>query len=426
MENISKLEERLEQSRKQRKILKHELGAGKSCLSCKEKCVGGLNLHFWRKICINCKCPKSNHDLLPEDYDESHIFDVLGVKIPDHKNLYKYIRKNPTTHVPNDDKKEVEWIPIVSEMDDAKRNEKINKYFEELGEKQIPFKNSDASKNRKIQSTMQLPPHDFNPEKCDNLSEIEASKLKHYVDNLKRNYFGQGQVDVVENSSINPFNMTKTNLNAINNNENVAEMFQKLNMGNIELLCRGCGKDITGAFVKAERLGKGSQWHPKCFKCKSCSQLLVDLIYFHYNNEIYCARDLAAIMEIPRCAACDELILVSEFTLADNKNYHLKHFCCGNCDKTLAGFKYVNDEKTNNPVCLSCYDLIYANKCSICTEIIAPNEEGLSFKEIHYHLKCFNCSNKNCNKQLIGSRFCIKADIPFCSASCVNSVKMTN
>ncbi|KAL7045673.1 hypothetical protein ACKWTF_002300 [Chironomus riparius] len=311
-------------------------------------------------------------------------------------------------------------------MDDAKRNEKINKYFEELGEKQIPFKNSDASKNRKIQSTMQLPPHDFNPEKCDNLSEIEASKLKHYVDNLKRNYFGQGQVDVVENSSINPFNMTKTNLNAINNNENVAEMFQKLNMGNIELLCRGCGKDITGAFVKAERLGKGSQWHPKCFKCKSCSQLLVDLIYFHYNNEIYCARDLAAIMEIPRCAACDELILVSEFTLADNKNYHLKHFCCGNCDKTLAGFKYVNDEKTNNPVCLSCYDLIYANKCSICTEIIAPNEEGLSFKEIHYHLKCFNCSNKNCNKQLIGSRFCIKADIPFCSASCVNSVKMTN
>lgn len=72
---ITKLEERLQQ-KKQKTKLKHELGeyhdhefiedrqnvlilgAGRPCLVCEEKCVGGLNLHFWRKICINCKCKK--------------------------------------------------------------------------------------------------------------------------------------------------------------------------------------------------------------------------------------------------------------------------------------------------------------------------------------------------------------------------------
>lgn len=403
-----------------------------------------MNLHFWRKICINCKCPKSKHDL--EDYEEdSYIFDVLGVKIPEHKSLYKYIDKNTApqsstsaasaTNVQHE--KKVEWVPLVSENDDAKRNEKINKYFEELGgERQIPFIKSTAAKLRKEQTAFQLPPHDFNPEKCDNLTEVETHKLNNYIDNIKKNYFGQGQVDVVEQKPYNyatkhdfdrkniiPNPIYTAHLNAINNNPAVNELMQKMSITSPELnLCRGCDLPIDSAYVKAERLGKHAQWHPKCFKCKKCSQLLVDLIYFHFNNEIYCARDLAAMLDIPRCSACDELILVAEFTLADGKNYHIKHFCCDFCDKPLAGHQYVNDEKTNNPICLSCYDLHHANSCLICKGIIAPNEEGVSIKDFHYHLKCFKCSNKTCSKELIGSRFCIKSDIPFCSASCVNSL----
>ncbi|CRK95502.1 CLUMA_CG008971, isoform A [Clunio marinus] len=433
---VSKLELKLEQNRKQKKKLKHELGAGRPCLICKEKCVGGLNLHFWRKICINCKCRKENHDLRPEDYDEQlEVFEILGVKIPDHKNLFKYSTKNqkiPTTQ-------QVDWVPpVLSTNDDnaSKRVEKVTQqYFEDLGEEAIPFKDSEAAIKRKELASMQIPPHDFAPEKCDNLSEFEAQQLKKYVDNVKKNYFGQGQVDIAEPKAVskNPFKAQGNfvppyraghDLNAINNN--LANNMQNLTIDDTQLItlpCRACVEPITSAYVKAERLGKDAQWHPKCFKCKKCSQLLVDLIYFHFDNEIYCGRDLAELMKIPRCAACDELILVPEYTFADERNYHIKHFCCFHCDVQLAGQQYVSDDTpNNNPVCLKCYDHYYANVCSCCTKIIAPTEQGVSLKDIHFHMNCFNCGY--CQKKLIGGRFCLRDRIPFCSAACVNSANM--
>lgn len=273
------------------------------------------------------------------------------------------------------------------------------------------------------------------------MSEFEKNQLRKYVDSVKSNFLGQGLIDVVQKKtnmptttstimpimkSTNPF--IQNDLNKLNNNNLIVnDMLGNLSLNEDEHLnCRGCNTSITSAYVKAERLGKEAQWHPKCFKCKKCSQLLVDLIYFHYKNEIYCARDLAELMEIPRCTACDELILVQEYTLADNKNFHIKHFCCIFCDLPLAGQQYVNDDKTNNPVCLDCYEKHFANVCTMCQLIIPPSEQGVSFKDFHFHLKCFRCGNSSCSKELIGSRFCMRNkngnNIPFCSSTCVNSV----
>ncbi|MED6233072.1 hypothetical protein ATANTOWER_006549 [Ataeniobius toweri] len=42
--------------------LGHEFGAGAACLKCKDKCEG-FELHFWRKICRNCKCGLAEHDV---------------------------------------------------------------------------------------------------------------------------------------------------------------------------------------------------------------------------------------------------------------------------------------------------------------------------------------------------------------------------
>ncbi|KAF3855258.1 hypothetical protein F7725_023313 [Dissostichus mawsoni] len=42
--------------------LGHEFGAGASCLKCKDKCEG-FELHFWRKICRNCKCGLTEHNV---------------------------------------------------------------------------------------------------------------------------------------------------------------------------------------------------------------------------------------------------------------------------------------------------------------------------------------------------------------------------
>ena len=58
--------------------------------------------------------------------------------------------------------------------------------------------------------------------------------------------------------------------------------------------------------VLAPKFGDGVAWHPGCFVCYTCQNLLVDLTYCVYEDQIYCERHYAEQLK-PRCAACDEV-----------------------------------------------------------------------------------------------------------------------
>ena len=339
------------------------------------------------------------------------------------------------------------WMPKVTNTNQGINIETV---CDEFGiQPAIP--GSSAAQKRKEQLEFQLPKHDFSAKYCHNLSENEEAQLDQYVQKIKR-CFGQGEVNLTEdnksttlktagakcyqgietdqlpqpNYSTFPGGIkTSSNMDdAVNNNLEMANQFKNLTLQTSEILkCRGCGEEIGAGkmIVRAERLGSTAAWHPKCFSCKLCSQLLVDLIYFHHNNEIYCARDLALMMEIPRCHACDELILTNQFTFAENANYHLRHFACYHCDDELAGKKYIPDEKTNLPLCMVCYDQYFANKCNKCTLKIEPDENAVSYKDSHYHSQCFQCVV--CLKSLIGGRFCVKHNSLLCSSECVSKLQ---
>ena len=47
-------------------------------------------------------------------------------------------------------------------------------------------------------------------------------------------------------------------------------------------------------------------WHPRCFQCSECEELLVDLTYCVHDDKIYCERHYAEMLK-PRCNACDEV-----------------------------------------------------------------------------------------------------------------------
>lgn len=192
----------------------------------------------------------------------------------------------------------------------------------------------------------------------------------------------------------------------------------------LNINCKQCTVEIQlgEVVVKAQRAGKEVAWHPQCFVCHKCNELLADLVYFFHGGHVYCARDLAEILNIPRCKACDELIFTNEYTAAENSTFHIKHFCCYQCDIPLAGQKYIPDEKTNMPMCLKCFNEFHAEKCRRCREVIGPTEQGVSWKNLHWHGACFMCAGRGCGKSLIGSRFCVKDEMTFCSADCVNSV----
>lgn len=72
--------------------------------------------------------------------------------------------------------------------------------------------------------------------------------------------------------------------------------------------CEKCHEDIrVGDVVVTAEKANNASWHPGCFVCSVCNELLVDLVYFYYKNKLYCGRDLATFLGIPRCFACDEV-----------------------------------------------------------------------------------------------------------------------
>lgn len=191
------------------------------------------------------------------------------------------------------------------------------------------------------------------------------------------------------------------------------------------MICKTCQEPIfTGTVaVKAQRAGNEVAWHPKCFTCHKCGDLLADLVYFYHQGNIYCGRDLAEVLNFERCGACDEIIWSKEYTSAEGSSFHIKHFCCFQCDKPLAGKQYTPNE-SNMPLCLDCYDKYYAEKCQNCQRTINPDEEAVSWQKFHWHKPCFNCAGSKCGKSLIGGRFCIKFDLPFCSATCIQDSRL--
>lgn len=50
-------------------MLGHEFGTGAPCMQC-SNCAGGLDLHFWRKMCKACGCRLDQHDVMRQDADD--------------------------------------------------------------------------------------------------------------------------------------------------------------------------------------------------------------------------------------------------------------------------------------------------------------------------------------------------------------------
>lgn len=74
--------------------------------------------------------------------------------------------------------------------------------------------------------------------------------------------------------------------------------------------CHKCESDIDAndLCVTADKVGEKFVWHPACFVCAKCDELLVDLAYC-YDDEhgaLYCERHFADTIK-PRCGACDEV-----------------------------------------------------------------------------------------------------------------------
>ncbi|XP_067913437.1 prickle-like protein 1 isoform X2 [Heterodontus francisci] len=221
---------------------------------------------------------------------------------------------------------------------------------------------------------------------CQSLSEEEKRELRVFSGQRKREALGRGIVQV--------FPLTTTGA-----------------------LCEKCGGKINGGDVAvfAQRAGNRTCWHPYCFGCIICQELLVDLIYFYQDGKIYCGRHHADLFK-PRCASCDQLIFAEECTEAEGRYWHMDHFSCTECEAILGGQKYIMKE--GQPYCCGCFETLYAEYCENCREIISIDYGQITFSGQHWHAtnSCFSCTQ--CKKPLLGCTFTSRHGQVFCSVTC--------
>ncbi|CAD7013450.1 unnamed protein product [Ceratitis capitata] len=259
----------------------------------------------------------------------------------------------------------------------------VRLYFSQIPDDKVPYVNSPGEQYRVRQLLHQLPPHDNEVRYCHSLTDEERKELRLFSTQRKRDALGRGNVRQL--MSARP--------------------------------CDGCdGLISTGDIaVFATRLGPNASWHPGCFVCSICHELLVDLIYFHRDGRLYCGRHHAETLK-PRCSACDEIILADECTEAEGRAWHMNHFACQECEKQLGGQRYIMRE--GKPYCLLCFDAMFAEYCDYCGESIGVDQGQMSHDGQHWHAtdECFSCNTCRCS--LLGRAFLPRRGCIYCSIAC--------
>ncbi|XP_062397795.1 prickle planar cell polarity protein 3-A isoform X1 [Sardina pilchardus] len=343
---------------------------GQPCMRCGDQCPG-LRMHGWRKICIHCKCVREEHAVrsMPGQLE---------------RMMMKLVSDFQRHSISDDDSgcasEEYAWVPP------GLKPEQVYQYFSCIPEDRVPYVNSPGERYRIKQLLHQLPAHDSEPQYCNSLDEEEKKELRVFSQQRKRENLGRGNVRLF------PVTMTGA-------------------------ICQQCGRQIRGGDIAvfASRAGHGTCWHPQCFQCASCNELLVDLIYFYQDGQIYCGRHHAERIK-PRCQACDEIILADECTEAEGRHWHMKHFCCFECEAALGGQRYIMRE--SRPYCCSCYQALYAEYCDTCGEHIGIDQGQMTYEGQHWHASeaCFCCAR--CHLPLLGRPFLPKGGLIFCSRPC--------
>ncbi|XP_041072140.1 prickle-like protein 1b [Carcharodon carcharias] len=275
---------------------------------------------------------------------------------------------------------EYAWVPP------GLKPEQVQLYFSCLPDDKVPYVNSPGEKHRIKQLLYQLPPHDNEVRYCQSLSEEEKKELQLFSAQRKKDALGRGTI-------------------------------KQLPRVQMHTACDQCEEKINGGEVAifASRAGSTVCWHPACFICSTCQELLVDLIYFYQDRKIHCGRHHAELLK-PRCSACDEIIFADECTEAEGRHWHMKHFCCFECETILGGQRYIM--KDGRPYCCSCFESLYSEYCEACGDHIGVDHAQMTYDGQHWHAtdKCFCCAQ--CRTSLLACPFLPKQGQIFCSKTC--------
>ncbi|XP_008204248.1 prickle planar cell polarity protein 3-A isoform X4 [Nasonia vitripennis] len=311
------------------------------------------------KNCTSCKCPREAHDVCHDEWVSVRA--RLGLKGDESRDPVGGFDPRDAG---------LAWAPPGLPL------HKVEEYFSMLPELSVPRLGTAGERHRDRQLATQLPKQDLARAYCRHLDPQHSVSADDFM--AARNEIA---LDI----------------------GSVQEVFEK----GVE--CGACSEPLKYASLAVSASKLGLLYHPTCFRCSQCEELLVDLAYCVHDDALYCERHYAEQLK-PRCAACDELIFSGEYTKAMNKDWHSGHFCCWQCDESLTGQRYVLRDE--HPYCIKCYESVFANGCEECHKIIGIDSKDLSYKDKHWHEACFLCNK--CRVSLVDKQFGSKVDKIYC------------
>jgi len=171
--------------------------------------------------------------------------------------------------------------------------------------------------------------------------------------------------------------------------------------------CASCQQPIGTDFRDLSY--KDMHWHEGCFNCTDCHSSLVDKMFAHKNDRIYCSechdQNFAQ-----RCDACHGLFRggMKKYEFK-GKQFHDQCFTCKVCNTRIGTKSFI--PRDNDSVCVPCYEQQYAQRCLKCNGVISKG--GIIYKEAPWHRECLVCST--CSRQLAGEKFTSQDGKPYCA-----------
>ncbi|KAL6260543.1 hypothetical protein P5V15_008065 [Pogonomyrmex californicus] len=284
-----------------------------------------------RKNCTSCKCPREAHDVCHEEW--ASVRSRLGLK-GDESN-------GPIGVDPRE--RGLAWAPP------GLPSHKVEEYFSMLPEIAVPRLGTPGERHRDRQLAIQLPKQDLARAYCRHLDPKHASSADDFM--AARNEIA---LDI----------------------GSVQEVLER------DLECGVCGSSLKYGSLAVSASKLGLLYHPACFRCADCKELLVDLAYCVHDDTLFCERHYAEQLK-PRCAACDEDLSYKD------KHWHEACFLCNRCRVSLVDKQF--GSKLDKIYCGNCYDAQFASRCDGCGEIFRAGTKKMEYKTRQWHEKCFCC-----------------------------------
>ncbi|EMD35535.1 hypothetical protein CERSUDRAFT_75110 [Gelatoporia subvermispora B] len=209
------------------------------------------------------------------------------------------------------------------------------------------------------------------------------------------------------------------------------DQLPKILKGSI-LSCGGCGGQLVGRTVSA----MGARWHPACFRCCVCMELLENLSGYEKDGRAYCHLDYHERFA-PKCYHCQTTIVDERFITLDDdelgqRTYHEQHFFCAECGdpflppsapaapthRSFAGDGDFLDDDVGftvyrgHPYCEACHVRLRLPKCKRCKRPIRDGARAVEALGGKWCWECFVCAS--CEQPFENPAFFEREGKPFC------------